>query len=58
MLRDNTLTRYHLTINASTFVLSSRKDKINLARVLTTTESHKMELALPKKVVSYDHVIG
>jgi hypothetical protein len=39
MLMDNTLYRYHLTIQACTYVYSSREDEINLAVVLTTTKS-------------------
>jgi hypothetical protein len=34
MLRDNTLSKYHLTIQACSFILPSCEDKFNLTRVL------------------------
>jgi hypothetical protein len=40
MLRHDTLYRYHLTIEASVSILSSREDEIDLTTMLTAAKSH------------------
>jgi len=40
MLGNYTLSGYHLTIEACSFILSSCEDKVDLTSVLATTEGH------------------